>query len=168
MQREAKPVRTPADAAVTDGASPHQSDSGSVRALEQRLAEAMAQQSAISEILRVISASPSDVQPVLQAVAEHTARLCRSPYARVLVIDGDVLQCKADYAADGGVPLPVVPTVLRRTSISGRAVIDGTTVHHADILPLLDGEYPDARRNADTHQPLTTPSASRPSNEPLP
>ncbi len=52
----------------------------------------MEQQAATSEILRVIGGSPADVQPVLDAVAERAARLCKAPYARVLLVDGDVLQ----------------------------------------------------------------------------
>src|SRR5205814_9451521 len=50
------------------------------------------QQTATSEILRVISSSPTDVQPVLDAVAERAAHLCDSPLARVLLVDGDGLR----------------------------------------------------------------------------
>ena len=63
----------------------------SARKLKQRLAEALEQHAAISEILQVISASPSDVQPVLDAVAERAARLCEAPLARVLLVDGDIV-----------------------------------------------------------------------------
>ena len=38
----------------------------------------------------MISASPSEVQPVLEAVAERAARRCEAPLARVLLVDGDV------------------------------------------------------------------------------
>ena len=37
----------------------------------------------MSEILRVISGSPTDVQPVLDAVAERAAHLCGAPFARI-------------------------------------------------------------------------------------
>ena len=52
------------------------------------------------------------------------------------------------YSADGETPLPVHAVPFQRTSITGRAVLDRKTVHHADIVPLLDSEYPDARENA--------------------
>ena len=58
------------------------------QALKQR-AEALEQQAATSEILRVISASPTDLRPVLDAVAERAALLCKAPFARVLLADGD-------------------------------------------------------------------------------
>jgi len=112
------------------------------------LARALEQQTAISEILRVISASPTDVQPVLDAVAERAAHLCEAPFARVMLIEGDVLIPKASYTRPGfegritGAPVP-----FDRTSISGRASADRQTVHFADVLPLVDSELAGAREN---------------------
>src|SRR6476646_5488479 len=111
----------------------------------RELKNSLEQQTAISEILRVISSSPTDVQPVLQAVAGRAAHLCGAPYARVMVIDGDMLVPRADYSTEpvfSGFPVPVA-----RTSFTGRAVVDRATVHIADIVPIAETEFPDAIEN---------------------
>ena len=114
--------------------------------LFNRTKEALEQQTAISEILRVISSSPTDVQPVLDAVAERAAHLCGAPFARMLLIEGDVMRPVTDYsAAREALPQPSAPIPYRRTVITGRATLDRVTIHHADIVPLLDSEYPDSR-----------------------
>ena len=128
-----------------------ESYAGLERKVEERTKElqnSLEQQTAISEILRVISSSPTDVQPVLDAVAERAAYLCNSPYARVFLIDGDMLLAKANYVRESG-PSPgtALPTPLRRSTINGRAILERQTVHYADIRPLLDSEFPDARPN---------------------
>ena len=106
--------------------------------LKTRLARALEQQAATSEILRVISASPTEIEPVLRAVAERAAILCKARFARVLLSDGNVLMPGADYSADGTAPIPSTPVPLKRTSLSGRAMVERKTVHLADIVPLLD------------------------------
>src|SRR5205814_10726366 len=74
--------------------------------------EALEQQTAISEILRVISSSPTDVQPVLDAIAERAAQLCDASAASIFLTDGETLrhavstQVVADEAATAG-SLPV-------------------------------------------------------------
>ncbi len=129
-----------------------ESYAGLERKVDERtheLTNALEQQTAISEILRVISSSPTDVQPVLQAVAERAAHLCDAPYARVLLVDGDELRPRVNFAANGRTPFQVSPVPLQRTSITGRAVLDREIVHLPDVVPLLDSEFPAARENAE-------------------
>ena len=124
-----------------------------VEARTQELSNTLEQQTAISEILRVISSSPTDVQPVLEAVAERAAHLCDAPIAQVHLVDGNVLRPVAVYAVnpDPGSPFDnpdemrksVIP--LKRSFVVGRAVLDRETLHFPDILPLLDSEYPGAK-----------------------
>jgi signal transduction histidine kinase len=107
--------------------------------------EALEREKAIGEILRVMSVSPGDVQPVLEAVAERAAQLCDAPYANVMIRDGEMLHPSAlSRLPERTNPLPLP---LTRGSVNGRAVIDRRIVHHADVVPLLDTEYPDARQN---------------------
>ena len=116
----------------------------------QELQRTLEQQTAISEILRVISASPTDVQPVMNAVAERAALLCDAPYARIMLIEGPMLKPVAEYGSGTlGDPLAraTVEVPLDRTSLLGRAAIDRQTVHLADVVPLLDSEFPGAKVN---------------------
>ena len=67
--------------------------------LEMKLAEALEQQTATSEILRVIRSSPSNVQPVFDAVAESAARLCESLDSSVWRRESDRLLLVAHHGA---------------------------------------------------------------------
>jgi two-component system, NtrC family, sensor kinase len=84
------------------------------------LSEALEQQTATSEILRVIASSPTDIQPVLDVVAENAARLCDSSDSQIYRVDGDMLQPVAAY---GPMPIPPIGLITRGWP-AGRAVID--------------------------------------------
>src|SRR5260370_38674682 len=66
-------------------------EAGERKRLEKALAEALDQQTATAEILRVISASPSDVSPVFRAIVRSATRLCDAPFGPVFRFDGDLL-----------------------------------------------------------------------------
>jgi GAF domain-containing protein/CheY-like chemotaxis protein len=106
--------------------------------------EALDQQTATAEILKVISRSPTDVQPVLDAVAEAAGRLCRAEGSRVWLVDADLLRAMTSYGpADAdprGETLPI-----RTTSVAGRAVLERRFIHLHDVLPLIETGYPDVR-----------------------
>jgi len=109
--------------------------------LFQELTEALEQQTATSEILRVIASSPTDLQLVLDAVADSAARLCDANDAQVFRVDGDVLRLAASYG-----PVQVrewVPIV--RGSVTGRAVADRQTIHVHDLAAEVETEYPDSK-----------------------
>ena len=106
----------------------------------RELTEALEQQTATSEILRIISSSPTDIRPVLEAVAENAARLCAANDAVILRAEGDVLKPVAVYGGLGAMPLP-----LTRGSVTGRAVIDRKTVHVEDLAAEDEGDFPEGK-----------------------
>ena len=57
--------------------------------LKKKLAEALEQEAATSEILRVISAALADIQSVLDVIVRNAARLCEAEYVDLLLRDGD-------------------------------------------------------------------------------
>ncbi len=94
---------------------------------EQR--EALDQQRAIGEILRVIATSPSDIQPVLNSVAEHAARICEARFVDVFLVEGDTLRNAAWFGEIARVP--TIP--LDHSNVSGRSIYDLKPVHVIDL-----------------------------------
>ena len=109
----------------------------------EELREALEQQSATSEILRVIASAPADLQPVLDTVAENAARLCEAHDATIARLDGKTLQ-RLGSAKVGPIPRSPQPP-MSRGNPSGRAVIDRMTVHVHDITAEFDTEFPESR-----------------------
>ncbi len=108
--------------------------------------EALERQTATAEILNVIAGSPSDVQPVLESVAERSRLLCRANDSRVWLLSGDHLRSMTGYADGHGAASgrdEVLP--LKGTSVMGRAFVERRTVHVEDVTTQLDTDYPGAR-----------------------
>src|SRR6266536_2988824 len=63
----------------------------------KELTEALEQQTATSEILRVISSSPTDVQPVFDMIAQSAARLCKARFCHVFRFDGELMHFAASH-----------------------------------------------------------------------
>jgi signal transduction histidine kinase len=108
----------------------------------KELSESLEQQTATSEILGVIASSPTDIQPVLDVVAERAARLCEAQDAIIFRVVGEHHQRVAKF---GTIPAPDFPVPITRGFPGGRAIIDRQTIHIHDIDPLLDTEYTDVK-----------------------
>jgi signal transduction histidine kinase len=116
--------------------------------------EALEQQTATSEILRAISSSPTDAVSTLEAIAESVAKLLDVPDADLMHIEGNVLRSVAKYGPAIQWPLGTTRP-LSRDWVTGRAVIDRTFVHVAD-LQAREHEFPQGAAYARQYGHRTT------------
>jgi GAF domain-containing protein len=120
-----------------------------LKELRQRtgdLSESLEQQTAISDILRVISSSPGEVQPVFASVAEHAARICEAQIVDVLIVEDDELHYAAEFGEFGRI-LHGDTAPLNRDSVMGRSICDKQPVHVVD-LQSADHDFPLGREFA--------------------
>ena len=107
----------------------------------RELSETLEQQTATSEVLKVISSSPTDIQPVLDAILQTAGRLCESEYACFFKLQDGTYHlassnnAKADYIKY----LSEHPISVDRGTVVGRAAVERRTVHIPDCL--TDPEY---------------------------
>src|SRR5262249_34946174 len=112
-----------------------------VQARTRELSESLEQQTATSEVLKVISRSKFELQPVLDALVESAARLCEAENTVICLPDGGVYRLAARHGFS-----PELEQYLRehpmspgRGSAYARAVLEGRVVHIPDVL--TDPEY---------------------------
>jgi GAF domain-containing protein len=110
-----------------------------VQARTRELSESLEQQTATSEILGVIAASPTNVEPVLRSLAESACRLCEAHDSVILLREHDQLRVRAHY---GPIPMDFADWPVGRGWVTGRAVVDRQPVHVHD-LQASAVEFPD-------------------------
>jgi GAF domain-containing protein len=110
---------------------------GELQARTRDLEESLEYQTATSDVLKVISRSTADVQPVLDTVAETAARLCGADFGSILIREGEVYRYVSDStsAADPEYWASVRQRIIvpGRDSVTGRVALEGRVVHVADI-----------------------------------
>ena len=108
------------------------------RQRNQEIAEVLEQQTATSGILRVIAESPTDVQPVLDAVAEYGARLSESVECAIFqVVSEDQMKLAAQAGPDRVYPIGM-PWPLNHDSVAGSTILDRRIYHIPDIAETGD------------------------------
>jgi GAF domain-containing protein len=127
QSRKAKTLK-----AVRHSSSSASGQETEVARLTRELSEAQEQQTATAEVLKIISTSPAELQPVLEVVARSAARFCEADDVTIFELDGQYLRITAAHW--GAVPQDVgarFPCV--RGHVSGRAVLDRKSVHVTDL-----------------------------------
>ena len=112
--------------------------------LFQELKESLEQQTATSEILGVIASSPTDIQPVLDVVAENAARLCDATDAQIIRVEGDFAQTVASYGTQPGHEREEKRPITRGR-VTSRAITDRQTIHIHDLAAESDSEFPESK-----------------------
>ena len=160
MDRSAKPAKAKVEAKRPVASRSAASDGVKVRELETCLAEAVDQQAATSEILRAISRSPTDVQPVFETIAANALRLCDATFSVCYRFDGALIHIaalhhvKPEGIASFHAAYPCPPS---REGVTQRAVLTGGLVHIADVRQDPEYVYDDAAKNADYRSVLSVP-----------
>jgi len=108
--------------------------------LFQELKEALEQQTATSEILGVIASSPTDIQPVLDAIAENAARVCNANDASIRLAEGNMLRLAAHHGPIPSFAAAELP--IDRDSVVGRALVERQLIHIEDLLSVVATEFP--------------------------
>ena len=116
---------------------------------KRQLTEALEQQTATSEILGVIASSPTDIQPVLDTIAQSAARVCGSDDATIRLIEGDTVSPVAHYGT-------ISPGAARRPlswrTVPTEAILQRRTVHIPDVLAEAE-RFPDSAPVRDPRDP---------------
>src|SRR5262249_34985335 len=109
--------------------------------LVNELKESLEQQTATSEILGVIASSPTDIQPVLDAIAGSAGRLCNAKDTVIRFVEGSVLRLAAHQGTIPFLGPSEIP--INRGSVTGRAMVDGQPVHIEDSMSVAASEFPE-------------------------
>ena len=103
----------------------------------RELTESLEQQTATSDVLRVISSSPSDIQPVLETIGERAGKLCNAELSAVSIVDGELIRLASIHGmTEAEVEAARRAFPVRRTdeTVHARAIRTRSVCQVADVL----------------------------------
>jgi signal transduction histidine kinase len=144
------------------GRSPVKNSAGLLKRLRQahnQAQEALAEQTATAEILKVTSGSPGQVQPVLQAILTSASRLCEASFAAVFHYDGEMLSNVAQLNASDRFAqfLQQLRARPSRETTTRRCALERRTIHTADLLNDPEFSPPEHQRRENVRTALSVP-----------
>src|SRR5262245_4352284 len=112
-----------------------------VQARTREVQETLEYQTAISDVLSVISRSPNELQPVIDAILQTAARLCEAEYALFWRLQDGAYHLAGASNADAAFVKHCAEHPIRpgRGSVAGRTALEQKTIHLPDCL--ADPEY---------------------------
>jgi signal transduction histidine kinase/uncharacterized protein YdeI (YjbR/CyaY-like superfamily) len=133
-----------------------------LRLAREQAAEALEQQRATAEILRVISSSPANVEPVFRTILSSGSRLCNSSIGAMFMFDGEVLMNVAHLNASDDFVKFLNRTDRRpsRETTTRRCALERRTVHTADLMNDPDYAPPAFQRRENVRAALSVPMIS--------
>ena len=122
--------------------------------LFSELSETLEQQRVTGEILHAISNSPKDLQSVLSAIAESAARLLDVAGAEIMIVEDQMLRLVTKHGSSLQWPIGSQRQI-NRNWVTGRAVVDRTTIHVPD-LQAAESQFPEGATYAKAYGHRTT------------
>jgi signal transduction histidine kinase len=107
------------------------------------LTEALDQQTATADILRIISSSPTDLRPVMEALVASAAVLCEAQNAQIFRVEDRTMRLVARHGPVRSTLEAGQARLITRGSVSGRTIVDRAMLHIPDLLADVESEFPD-------------------------
>jgi two-component system, NtrC family, sensor kinase len=159
-RKAATPKRRTAPKSTRHRRSPAAGVSEQVALFKRERDEALEQQAATTEVLRVIARSPSDTQPVFDTIVTSASRLCKARFCWVFRFDGKLIH----FAAEHGLSPEYMEAIRRsypippgRASAAARAVLTGTVAEIPDVQADPDYAHGDGAKTMDFRSLLAVP-----------